>query len=695
MDNGVSCERSATGVSQRGQLITEQMSFSLPGSWNVTSGLPTYQLAQSYNDANQPTTTTTSSTPSGQGTTSTQVYDSTTGVLTGLSNNGTASANLATLTYNARAQLNAINFQTNSGGAGPEQFGYDANLRTTSATASWQGGSGNSGTIFGQALSYDAASNLVSLSTTQNAVGSSAGGSETSNFCYDAQNRLVWAGNSGTQPGAGNGTCGSATLSSGLAGASYSDSFVYTNLGELWQGRFSGGSTQVQYLYCASNTHQLVGLYPISSGATCSNYTSKTASYSSSYDQWGNVTSRTANSTTATLTYDILDHLTQWYANNTNQEQYLYDASGERMLRRFTNSNGTTILTYPFGIEEHQYSGSGSSQWNIYYYFLVGRLLGSLDGNGTQFYLTDTLGSLVSAFNTSQGGALMKSNQLFGPYGNARYYACCINTAKGFIGQYNDGTGLDYFHARYYDPVAGMFLSVDTVQSNTQGINPYAYVNGNPETHSDPNGHMRMLVGSSAGGTDYITPASTAITIPSLFYGGLTSFASTKIAILRAYVGDPKYADPWIRTYVKNETGINNVAKRVANATSEVDALEGSARTLSHFGNILLGIGALLDGAISGMDYYNQHPDQGVASAIGVGVTHAALSTTGAYVGAIAGADFGAAVGTLLLPGVGTVVGAWVGGALGGALGGWAGDQLANSWSQAASTVGNWFGSLF
>jgi len=50
--------------------------------------------------------------------------------------------------------------------------------------------------------------------------------------------------------------------------------------------------------------------------------------------------------------------------------------------------NGTTILTYPFGIEEHQYSGSGSNQWNIYYYFLAGRPLGSLDGNGTQFYLT-------------------------------------------------------------------------------------------------------------------------------------------------------------------------------------------------------------------------------------------------------------------------------------------------------------------
>jgi YD repeat-containing protein len=137
-------------------------------------------------------------------------------------------------------------------------------------------------------------------------------------------------------------------------------------------------------------------------GSTCSSKSGQ--GYASSYDAFGNVTSRTFAGTTGTLTYDILDHFTQWYASSTNQEQYLYDASGQRMLRRVTNSSSTTIITYPFGIEEHQYSGSGSNQSNIYYYFLAGRLLGSLDGNGTQFYLTDALGSLVSAFTNAAVG---------------------------------------------------------------------------------------------------------------------------------------------------------------------------------------------------------------------------------------------------------------------------------------------------
>lgn len=128
---------------------------------------------------------------------------------------------------------------------------------------------------------------MISLATTQAAVPnqSGSGGSGSQNFCYDEQNRLVWAGNSGTQPGAGNGTCGSATLSNSLSGASYTNAFVYTHLGQLWQGPLNGTGSQQQYLYCNSQSHELTGLYGTS--ATCSNKTGQV--YASGYDAWGNV----------------------------------------------------------------------------------------------------------------------------------------------------------------------------------------------------------------------------------------------------------------------------------------------------------------------------------------------------------------------------------------------------------------------
>jgi RHS repeat-associated protein len=475
---------------QRGRITNEHLQFTLPGSWNVTSALPVYQIVMSYNDADQLTTTTTSTNPSGQGYTTTQVYNSTSGMLTGLSNNGNNTANLATVSYNARGLEDTISFQTTTGSQlASEQFGYDSNLRPTSSTAIWQAGSGQSGTIFSQSRSYDPASNVISISTTQAAVPghSGSGGSDTQNFCYNEQNQLVWAGNSGTQPPAGNGTCGTGTLSNSLNGANYNNSYVYTHLGQLWQGPLMGGSTQYQYLYCSSShPHQLTGLYPI--GTTCSNKTGQV--YTSSYDNWGNVTSRFFSGTSGTLSYDGLDHFVQWNAGSNNQEWYVYDASGNRVLKRSINSSSTTMIVYAFGLEEHNYSGSGTNQWNTYYYSLGGRPLGEMNANGTYFFLTDPLGSILASFSNSAGGASIQGNQVFGPYGNNQYYQGNISTARGFTGQYNDAlTGLDYYNARYYDPAVGRFLSADTVEGNPQGMDPYAYVSDNPETLSDPTGN--------------------------------------------------------------------------------------------------------------------------------------------------------------------------------------------------------------
>src|SRR6202022_3726804 len=80
--------------------------------------------------------------------------------------------------------------------------------------------------------------------------------------------------------------------------------------------------------------------------------------------------------------------------------------------------------------------------------------------------------------------------QLYGPYGANHYTTGTVPTSIGFTGQRADSvTGLDYYVARYYDPVVGQFLSADSVEGNARGMDPYAYVGGNPETRIDPTGH--------------------------------------------------------------------------------------------------------------------------------------------------------------------------------------------------------------
>ena len=64
-------------------------------------------------------------------------------------------------------------------------------------------------------------------------------------------------------------------------------------------------------------------------------------------------------------------------------------------------------------------------------------------------------------------------------------------TVSGTLHQYtareNDGTGLYYYRARFYDPVLKQFFSEDPI-GLLGGLNSRAYVDGNPINYSDPEG---------------------------------------------------------------------------------------------------------------------------------------------------------------------------------------------------------------
>jgi RHS repeat-associated protein len=76
-----------------------------------------------------------------------------------------------------------------------------------------------------------------------------------------------------------------------------------------------------------------------------------------------------------------------------------------------------------------------------------------------------------------------------------------VTPTIGFTGHVNDAdTGLVYMQQRYYDPVAGRFLSIDavTTDANTGGsFNRYAYANNNPYKYIDPDGRNPWLLRGS------------------------------------------------------------------------------------------------------------------------------------------------------------------------------------------------------
>jgi RHS repeat-associated protein len=60
-----------------------------------------------------------------------------------------------------------------------------------------------------------------------------------------------------------------------------------------------------------------------------------------------------------------------------------------------------------------------------------------------------------------------------------------------FAGRQNDGNGLYYNRARYYNPAWGRFISEDPLGFGGGDVNLYAYAGGNPINFNDPTGNFQ------------------------------------------------------------------------------------------------------------------------------------------------------------------------------------------------------------
>ncbi len=114
-----------------------------------------------------------------------------------------------------------------------------------------------------------------------------------------------------------------------------------------------------------------------------------------------------------------------------------------------------------------------------------------LSGASTHYYLADHLGTAQLEF--ASGGWPVWQGQ-FSPFGQELDNQPTTNSFK-FTGKERDSeSGLDYFGARYYGSSMGRFMSPDTPfvdqsPGDPQSLNQYSYVQNNPLTNTDPDGH--------------------------------------------------------------------------------------------------------------------------------------------------------------------------------------------------------------
>jgi len=215
------------------------------------------------------------------------------------------------------------------------------------------------------------------------------------------------------------------------------------------------------------------------------NKLTSTANATYSYDNNGNLISKTDSSGSTTFGYDEDNRLKQVAIPSGPTVDYKYDGLGRRIQR--TTSGGAN--------ERYVYDGADAlidlnADWSVATTYFNGpgidnHLRQTSSTAGVSYFLADHLGS-TSAL-TDAGGNLVETNN-YDSFGNS---TGSTRTRYGYTGRERDpDTGQLYYRARFYDPQVGRFISEDPA-GLVAGINPYLYVGNDPIQWTDASGLCR------------------------------------------------------------------------------------------------------------------------------------------------------------------------------------------------------------
>lgn len=203
------------------------------------------------------------------------------------------------------------------------------------------------------------------------------------------------------------------------------------------------------------------------------------------YDENGNRITKTGLQGITNYTWDSRNRLITIAEPSGTTTHFVYDAFNNLLSQQITGptKNLETVYQLDGAGNVVQQSSSNGDVFSVLTGLGIDDHLAVTRNDGTLSYiLRDAINSTVAT--TDKTGALQQSIS-YEPYGQTSSVSTSFPIQ--YTGRLPVSDGLYYYRARFYDPEAGRFLSEDPI-GLAGGLNPYAYVGGNPVNYNDPLG---------------------------------------------------------------------------------------------------------------------------------------------------------------------------------------------------------------
>ncbi len=210
------------------------------------------------------------------------------------------------------------------------------------------------------------------------------------------------------------------------------------------------------------------------------------------FDLNGNLATFTDVSGTTTFTWNARNQLTSISGPGLTAS-FSYDSFGRRTGKTI---NGTTTNFLYDGLNPVQEKNGGTVTANLLTGLGIDEFFTRTDSVGVRALLSDALGSTIAL---GDGTGTLQTHYTYEPFGFTTQTGLASTSSYKYTGRKDDGSGLYYYRARYYQPSLQRFIAEDPIGFYGGDVNVYAYVQNNPLILRDPQGLLTLGQGTIIG----------------------------------------------------------------------------------------------------------------------------------------------------------------------------------------------------